>query len=92
MPKRKERSSEEWYRGKVRELESLVRSLKKQLRQYEKYSQEEVATDCEDTVPIIKPVIMKCEECGKGNLNTFELLGRVFIECSVCDFRKKING
>lgn len=94
MPKRREKSPEEYWRGKWRESDKENRSLRKQLRQYEKYSQdEEIAADSEDTAPKnIRPVIATCTECGKGHLRTFELIGKVFEECNSCNYRRKISG
>lgn len=93
MPKQREKSGEEYWRGLYREADKLNRSLKRRLRQYEKYSQdEELASDTEDTAPKnIKPVIARCSKCGEGHLSTFELIGKVFETCSSCDYRKKIS-
>jgi archaellum component FlaC len=90
---RKTRSEVEHLRGRVRELEKLVRSLQQQVRQYEKYEQvvgqdEEQATDTEDTFPSHK---IKCDSCGKGALDEYEIMGRVIGTCNVCGERKKIR-
>lgn len=93
MPKKREKNGEEFWRGKCRELAKEVRQLKKQLRYYqrqENYSQdEEVSYDSEDTHPteITRNI---CQHCGKGELKTFEIIGRWFEECNVCDHRKKL--
>lgn len=95
MPKKQERNSEEWYKGQIRELQKEVRQLRKQLKSYEKYSRaqdEEFGNDTEDTMPKnIKPVVAICHECGKGKLSTFEIVGRIFETCNICEYRKKIN-
>lgn len=97
MPKKRDKSSEEWYRGKLREQDKELRSLRKEVKHlkkhehfYEGQDDKEVSISSEDTIPktLAKRV---CDSCGKGEIRTFELIGRVFEECSVCDFRKKIN-
>lgn len=93
MPKQRDKSPEEYWRGKFREADKENRSLRKQLRQYEKYSQdEEIAEDSEDTQPKnIQPVIARCFHCGNGLLSTWELAGKTYESCDTCDHRKRIK-
>ncbi len=101
MPKKKDRSELEWLRGQLRELTKLNRQLKRRLRQlenhkntYDNYTSqdEDLSEDSEETMPTnVRPVITYCDECGKGKLYTFELIGRLFEACDVCDYRKKVN-
>lgn len=93
MARSKDKDGVEFWRGKHREAIKEIRQLKKQLRYYQKLEynsqDEEIATDSEDTYP--KKLQKKyCQECGKGELKTFEIIGRVYEHCSVCDFRKKL--
>ena len=91
MPKKKDRSAEEWYRGKVRELEKENRQLRQRLKHSEKYvsQDDEVSTESEDTHPKVLDVTV-CIHCGKGHIIQKEIIGRVFEECDTCDYRKKI--
>ncbi len=92
--KQKNRSKEEATRGYVRELEKEIRSLRQQLRQFEKYGRsqdEEKKYDSEDTYPDLKPKIQDCVDCGKGKYEEFELLGKVFGTCNVCSHRKRLK-
>ena len=91
MPKRREKSPEEYYKGKLREAQKEIKQLKQEIKQYKKYEQsqdEELPTDSEDTF-IPKPV--KCNHCGKGELTIFEILGRTFSTCTLCGERKKLS-
>ncbi len=92
--KNRSKSEVEHLRGRIRELEKINRQLKKELRQYTKreglydIAREEIENWLEEPVP--KP--KTCQECGKGTLSTFEIAGRVFEQCNICDYRKKIGG
>lgn len=91
MPKKKERNSDEYFRGIIRELKKEIRQLQQQLRQYEKYSQdkycqeETIVADNEDTY------VKLCDACGKGSLKEIDIIGRIFTECSVCGEKKKVK-
>lgn len=89
---RKTKSEVEHLRGYVRELERLVRSLQQQLRQYEKYEQksqdEEIVTDTEDTFPSLK---VKCDSCGKGTFDEYEIMGKIIGTCNICGERRRLK-
>ena len=94
MPKRKERSPDEFLKGKVRELEKENRQLKKRVRQLEK-TEHMFENHILDEEPLIieeKRAERICPDCGKGKLKEFSLLDRVFEECEICSYRKKIHG
>lgn len=88
MPKKKERNSEEFYRGKLRDAEKQIRDLQRQVRSLEKVGH------------INKPKLEKikedqplmCTECGKCEIQIIEVVGRTFHTCPCCGYRKKING
>jgi hypothetical protein len=90
---RKTKSEVEHLRGQVRELERLVRSLQQQLRQYEKYEQksqdEELVTDNEDTFP--SSFRVKCDSCGKGTFDEYEIMGKVIGTCNICGERRRLK-
>lgn len=93
--KNKTHSELEAMRGYVRELEKEIRSLRQQVRQYEKYervSQDvEVSNDTEDTY--VKPKLTKpCQECGKGHIiETLEIMGKIYGTCNVCEFKTRMK-
>ena len=95
MPKKKERSGEEYYRGKLRELSKENQQLKKRIRSLEKteHMYEEVILGDKDAA--YEEVVREetCSQCGKGKLKTFSILDKyTFVECSVCDYRRKLPG
>lgn len=87
MPKKKERSSEEFYRGKLREAERQIRDLHRQVRSLEKEGHIKPAK-----IKIKKEEPLMCPECGKGEIKITELVGRVFHTCGCCGYRKKASG
>lgn len=73
----------------------MVRSLQKQVRQYEKYErcQEENRTfDSEDTYPDLTPKEGMCEvkDCD-GKLNVLEAPHATYISCDTCTYRKRLK-
>jgi len=96
MPKRKDKSPEEFYKGQIRELTAENKSLKKQLKQLEKRERlgqdEEIATDTEDTFPEVK-YRRRCDStsCGKGVYDEYEILGKIIGTCNVCGDRKRLK-
>lgn len=97
MPKKRSKSSDEWYRGRIRELERENRALKKQLKQLEKkehFFDEgqdiEIASDSEDTFPDLKAKT-PCHSCGKGFIEEFEIMGRIIGTCNICGDRKRLK-
>lgn len=96
MAKVKERSGEEFYRGKLREANKKIRQLERRIKDLERHAHifvknqdEEMNTDTEDTYPRKDPDL--CKECGKGKLETIDIIGRIFQVCQLCGDRKKIN-
>jgi hypothetical protein len=99
MPKKRAKNGEEFWRGRVRELEKENRSLKKRIKQIQKKehifddsnSQDtEVAIDSEDTYPDLKR-LNPCNECGKGFIEEYEIMGKVIGTCNICGDRKRIK-
>lgn len=93
--KNKTGSETEHLRGLLREYEKEIRSLRKQIRQLEKYelrSQEnEKSNDNEDTVREFK-MMTDCVSCGKGKVvETLQIMGKCYGECSHCGFRGLIK-
>lgn len=93
--RKRDKSEVDHLRGRIRELESEVKQLMRQLRYYEKRS---TTTSLEEIKPFgepkIKPVkLQPCESCGKGHYNEFELMGKVFGTCNIeaCGHRKRLK-
>lgn len=91
MPKRRERNSDEWYRAEIRELEKEVRRLNKRIKELEKrdYIFDDIIEEARFEKPRKK--IVSCPECGKGELSVYDLVGRIFEECNICHYRKKLK-
>lgn len=89
MPKKSERSSDEYYRGIIRELNKEIRQLKKQIKELSKYQHIPDIEDIQESEPIIKS--RTCPSCGKGKLKELDIVGRIFEKCDICDHRKKIK-
>lgn len=99
MPKKKERSSEEFWRGKCRELEKQVRQLQKVLSYYEKRDRsfeeksqdEEIIKDSEDTKPILLFRVL-CPICEKNYMvETLNLGSRGIYGTCVCGNKGRIK-
>jgi hypothetical protein len=82
----------------VRELEKEIRSLRQQLRQYEKYQRnqdEEERYDSEDTYPNLEIKLTKpCEQCGPGKgvvVETLEIMGKTYGTCNTCGYNDRIK-
>ena len=93
--KQKTGTEVEHLRGVVREYEKEIRSLRKQLRQLEKYEQNgqdsDTATDTEDTY-VEKKFSIPCESCGKGRMiETLEIRGKLYGSCGICEHKGRIR-
>lgn len=94
MPKSKSKNGEEWLKGQNRQLTKENRQLKKRIRQLEKNEHlfEDALLSDE---PIEYEEIKRfdpCLDCGKGKLIEINILDRIFVECTICHYRKKISG
>lgn len=89
----KNRSEIEYLSGEIRKLKKENKQLRRLLeKQSPAQDEESLPADSEDTHPKMYTEIKYCSECGKGKLRTFEIIGRFFVECDTCDYRKKIDG
>lgn len=100
MPKNKERSETEYYKSLIRELQKENKQLKRQLTHHEKrkHRHDEVINDYEELLTQYVPIEetsskrkSKCSECGKGDLEEFEILNKVYGTCNSCGLRKRIK-
>lgn len=93
--KNKTHSELEDARGYVRKLEAEIRSLRQQLRSYEKYERisqdEDHSNDSEDTkVDLL--LTKDCDSCGKGKLvETLQLGDKIYGVCSHCGGHGRIK-
>lgn len=101
MPKKREKSGEEFWRSRVRELEKENKSLKQKLKRLEKREHlveelsqdEEMISDSEDTF-VQLPKLTKCDDengCGKGIYIEMELMGKVYGKCNICGNNKRLR-
>ena len=90
----------EHLRGEIRELEKENRQLKRRLTKYEKNKHlynnviqdyEEMLVAHVDTDDIKTEKRKECPDCGKGHLDEYAILDKIFGTCDVCGFRKKLN-
>lgn len=93
----KNHSEVDHWRGVCKELEKENKSLKKQVRQFEKYSSnsqdEEIMTESEDTMTDQEFKLKKdCEACGRGKvIQTLEVMGKVYGTCNQCGCHERIR-
>lgn len=95
--KQKNRSELEALRGFNRELEKEVRSLRKQLKQLEKYERtsqddNDVIAN-EDTYPEIEFKLTKdCSSCGKNKVvESLEIMGKIYGQCPTCGYSERLK-
>lgn len=97
MPKRKERSGEEFWRSKCRELEKRVRELERAVKQHSQRNinnQSENAEYRKKSRDVRNTFLEKktsCPECGKGQLIFVDFTYVKYQCCNVCDWREKIK-
>lgn len=84
--KTKERSSGEYYRSQIRDLEKQVRSLQRQLKYYEK--QEHNMHKLPDEPEEKEDAPIYCPSCRKGHIDVVVVANRSIINCKLCGFRK----
>jgi hypothetical protein len=95
--KRRTGTELEHYKGLIRELEKQVRSLQRENKELSKQkhifidkTSDEIETSSEDTFVELKPKA-RCSSCGKGFLEEFEIMNKIFTTCNVCGERKKVK-
>jgi len=84
MPKKREKSENEYYKGLVRELEKENRQLHRELKTLKKYPKAE-------RLPKEEKKALICSSCGKGELDVFSVLDKTFTTCKLCGDRKKLS-
>jgi hypothetical protein len=96
MAKSKDSKSSEFYLGQIRDLKKQVKSLQARLKQLER--QEHKYNDQQDLIDEIIPELpmgnqqkLPCVSCGKGVLEEFEIMGRVYGTCNICGDRIKLK-
>jgi hypothetical protein len=93
LPKKKDKDPAEFFRGKLREKDKLIRSLEKRIKELEKHLQpqdnSEVIADTEDTIPKLQ--MCDSESCNKGVMREFEIIGKIYGECVICGNRKRLR-
>lgn len=93
--KQKDHNELRYLKGIIRDLQKENRSLRKELA-YHKKHQHQYEESLEETeeekleIDTIKNGVT-CDNCGKGILKEFEIMGKIFGTCPVCDHRKKLK-
>ena len=92
-PEGKNHSEKEHYLGLIRNLKSEVRNLRKRIKHLEKKEHmfEEIIDDAIESDEVEVDYKL-CSNCGKGVLERVDLKYVVVEKCSLCDFRRKLNG
>ena len=86
MSRSKERNKDEWYKGRIRQLESQVRRLEKQLKYAEKQSL--YVSDLESVIEEETAKIKKCPQCLTGVIQEIDLGIKLLDKCNSCDYKK----
>lgn len=92
--KKTNHSEVRYLKGKIRELNKEVRNLRKQLSYHKKHEHffvdnEEEIEDTEEVSEVETGI--DCIHCGKGKYKEFEIMGRVFGTCPICEHREKLK-
>lgn len=75
----------------LKDAKAYIRVLERRLRKVDK----NFSADLEEQAKEYRlkeehtPKVIKCENCGKGEIIETNLVGRVFLRCTVCDYREK---
>lgn len=95
--KQKGNTEIEHLRGLVRELQKENRSIKKEIRRFEKYEQnsqdENLIGGSEDTYPELETKLTKnCQSCGKGKvIETLQVFDKCYGKCNICGIHERIK-
>jgi hypothetical protein len=87
MPKRRERSSDEYYRGIIREKDKLIKSLQRRVKHLEK--REHLYED--PSIDVIEDIQEgeSCPRCSKGELREIDLKHIIIVKCNSCEYNEK---
>lgn len=98
IPKRREKNSDEYYRGKIRDLEKQNRALRKRLKQLEKNSHiyEDLLLEDEESpekeLEVKKVTKIYCPECSNGTLEiVMSFDDKDIFSCTECHFKKSVK-
>lgn len=94
MPKNRERSGEEFWRSKCRELEKRVRQLERALKSASKNSLKSFeSSQCNEKhlQTLSKTSFETCPECGKGQIIMTDFKYVKFNCCNTCDWKEKVK-
>jgi len=92
LARSKESKEDEFYKGKIRDLEKLVKTLRKHIRQLEKQRHLwENTKDDDDMHEVVKEemkVDLDCPKCKQGVILYTDLGIKMLKTCSICTWRK----
>lgn len=88
MAKYKKNCSDSYWEKKYQELQHYTKRLEKEIKKIKK---ENLLTPKREKSTIENKKTY-CPECGKGELNMFDILNRKFLVCNVCKYRERFYG
>lgn len=91
MGKKKPKDEVEVLEQKIRELKSINRNLMKRLKKVDRNFKEVIDDSVEEDSVAQKedPNKRTCPHCSRGEIAEISILGRVFLKCTVCDWRSR---
>jgi hypothetical protein len=94
MARSKEGKKDEFYLSEIRSLRKENKSLKQRVKQLEKAQHifEEKLEPEEVEPEQFVSKLQHCKACGKGKLIEFEIMGKCYGTCNVCQERVKLRG
>jgi hypothetical protein len=98
LPKKKDRTAEEFYRGQIRELQKQNKALRRQLKELGKKEHMYDVTLAENQELLAEQEVIeiqkvaKCVKCHEGNLKlVLSLDSKDIFSCDHCDYKKTVK-
>ena len=91
MAKPKEGKRDEYYLSEIRSLRKENKALHQRVKQLEKAQHiYEERLDPEEIEPV-KHKFTTCSDCAKGKYIEFEIMGRTYGTCNICNHRERLK-
>jgi hypothetical protein len=86
--KGKERNSTEYYKSIIRSLKKQVKTLQQQVnKSTNNFSDDSIKDESNENLDT--PKFEWCKHCGKGHVKELIMANRLFIICTICDYRSR---
>lgn len=82
---RKSGSEVEHLRGEIRRLKRIIKQLQKSAHVYNNIK------DLVEDEKEEEDIKITCNECGKGEIKTFDLGNKQVLTCTICNHRRVVN-